>query len=97
MDMMAQESLNYRNLLLFIILVGFVNTTYAQNDQDLDEDKIDAIFEQWDQDGSPGCVVGIYQDGETVFSKGYGEDVLEEPTPLTTQTDRYTGCTAKQG
>lgn len=93
---MAQESLNYRNLLLFIILVGFVNTTYAQNDQDLDEDKIDAIFEQWDQDGSPGCVVGIYQDGETVFSKGYGEAVLEDHTPITPETVFYVGSISKQ-
>ena len=34
--------------------------------------EIDAIFAEWDIPGSPGCVLGVLQDGEWLHRKGYG-------------------------
>lgn len=35
-------------------------------------DKVDAIFAQWDKSNSPGCALAVMQDGEIIYSRGYG-------------------------
>src|SRR5215813_9620787 len=34
--------------------------------------KVDAIFAQWDKTNSPGCALAVVQDGEIIYSRGYG-------------------------
>ncbi len=34
--------------------------------------KVDAIFAQWDKSNSPGCALAVVQDGEIIYSRGYG-------------------------
>ncbi len=36
------------------------------------QSEIDRLFAKWDRPESPGCAVGVIQDGELVFEKGYG-------------------------
>ena len=38
----------------------------------------DAVFTQWDKPESPGCALGVYQDGRTVYARGYGVADLEQ-------------------
>ncbi|MCA0457349.1 MAG: beta-lactamase family protein [Chloroflexi bacterium] len=34
--------------------------------------QVDAIFAQWDRTNSPGCSLAVMQDGEMIYSRGYG-------------------------
>lgn len=43
--------------------------------------KIDQLFSKWNNDNTPGCVVGIVKDDKLVFSKGYGMANLEYNIP----------------
>ncbi|MBA3872970.1 MAG: beta-lactamase family protein, partial [Anaerolineae bacterium] len=35
-------------------------------------DKVDAIFAQWDKSNTPGCALAVVQDGDIIYSRGYG-------------------------
>jgi CubicO group peptidase (beta-lactamase class C family) len=56
----------------------------------------DAVFAQWDRPGSPGCALGIYQDGRTVYTRGYGMADLEHDAPITPDSVFYAGSVSKQ-
>ena len=45
--------------------------------------KIDVLFQEWNTDTTPGVAIGVIQDGELVFSKGYGMANLEHKIPIT--------------
>ncbi len=65
--------------LTLLIILGFLSGLIAQS-QSVDFKKLDAYFEKAVADwGIPGMSIGIVQDGEIVFSKGYG--VLEVGKP----------------
>lgn len=53
---------------------------------DNDIPEIDALFERWDRPGSPGCAVGISQEGEVIYTRGYGYANLDYDVPITPQT-----------
>ena len=57
---------------------------------------IDAAFAEYDRPDSPGCAVGVIEDGELVFGKGYGMASLELGVPNTTETVYYVGSVSKQ-
>ena len=44
--------------------------------------RVDAVFADLDRQHSPGCVVGVFHDGEVLHSKGYGTANLEHGIPL---------------
>ncbi|MFN2144494.1 MAG: serine hydrolase domain-containing protein, partial [Anaerolineales bacterium] len=46
--------------------------------------------------GSPGCVAGVLQHGETVYAKGFGRANLEYPSPISAETVFDIGSMAKQ-
>jgi CubicO group peptidase (beta-lactamase class C family) len=61
-----------------------------------DEEKVDRIFAAYNRAGSPGCAVGVIQDGNFVYRKGYGMGSLELGVPLTSQSTFYMGSVSKQ-
>lgn len=48
--------------------------------------EIDAVFAAWDKPGSPGCGIAVAQDGDLVYSRGYGYANLDYDIPITSQT-----------
>ena len=48
--------------------------------------EIDAVFAAWDAPGSPGCAIAVAQEGELVYSRGYGYANLDDNTPITPLT-----------
>lgn len=71
----------------------------SHKNQSIPEDlstEIDAIFKEWNQEGSPGGVVGIVDKGELVFSKAYGLASLEYEVPNTTETVFNIASVSKQ-
>ncbi len=57
---------------------------------------VDAIFAEFDRPGSVGCALGVAQNGEFLFKKGYGYANLDWDIPITPQTVFYVGSVSKQ-
>jgi CubicO group peptidase (beta-lactamase class C family) len=58
--------------------------------------EIDQILQEYNHSDSPGCSVAVYQDGRTVFAKGFGMASLELRVPNSPQTVFYIGSVSKQ-
>lgn len=48
--------------------------------------EIDRLFKEWDRPDSPGCVLGVIQDGKMVYERGYGMANLEHNIPITSDS-----------
>jgi CubicO group peptidase (beta-lactamase class C family) len=59
-------------------------------------ERIDAIFAQWDRDDTPGVAIGIYHDGETAYTRGYGMANLEHGIPITPDSVFHLASVSKQ-
>jgi CubicO group peptidase (beta-lactamase class C family) len=57
---------------------------------------IDKIFERWDRTGSPGCAVGVSDQGQVLYTKGYGMANLEYGIRIWPSTVFESGSVAKQ-
>jgi len=58
--------------------------------------QIDAIFSQWNTQNKPGIAVGILNDGEIIYTKGYGLANLEHQIPISPKTRFHIGDLAKE-
>ena len=58
--------------------------------------RIDTVFARFERPGSPGCALGVYQDGRMVYARGYGSAHLELDVPITPATVFDLGSTSKQ-
>lgn len=58
--------------------------------------RVDALFERWDRAGSPGCALGIVQDGQMVYERGYGFANLDYALPNGPEMVYYVGSVSKQ-
>jgi CubicO group peptidase (beta-lactamase class C family) len=67
----------------------------ATNQLDLSP-RVDAVFAEYSKASSPGCVLGVIQNGKIVYSRGYGLANLEHNIPITPKTVFDIGSTSKQ-
>jgi len=58
--------------------------------------RVDELFAQWDTEGSPGAAVGIFQDGQITYARGYGVANLDYGIPLGPQSVLRIGSISKQ-
>ncbi len=58
--------------------------------------RTDSVFRRFDRTDSPGCAVGVYQDGALLYGRGYGMASLELGVPLTTRSVLDVGSISKQ-
>ncbi len=68
----------------------------GENSSDLRKKEVDKIFAGWDKPDSPGCALGIIEDGRFIYKRGYGMANLEYGIPLTSQSVFRIGSTSKQ-
>ncbi|HEY7288844.1 MAG TPA: serine hydrolase domain-containing protein [Vicinamibacterales bacterium] len=61
----------------------------------VDVASIDAVFARWTP-ATPGCAVGIAEDGTPTFGKGYGSADLEHDVPITPESIFEAGSVSKQ-
>lgn len=57
---------------------------------------IDVLFERFSRPGSPGCALGVMQDGALIYGRGYGLANLEYAVPITPRTVFPVASMAKQ-
>lgn len=73
-------------LLTFVLVLGFQSQAWAQGAVPITAERaqrIDAVFAPWDNAHSPGCALGVSQNGTPVYSRGYGMSNLEYDVPIT--------------
>ncbi len=63
---------------------------------DVPVQKVDQLFAAFDKPNSPGCSIGVVQEGKFLFRKSYGEASLELGVPLTSQSVFYLASVSKQ-
>ena len=61
-----------------------------------DKVKIDNLFQKWDHSDSPGAALGIIQDGNLIYARGYGMADLEHNIPIDQTSVFYIGSVSKQ-
>ena len=54
------------------------------------------VFAKYDKPDSPGCALGIYQDGRIVYKHGYGMANLNDDVPITPATVFHVASMSKQ-
>jgi CubicO group peptidase (beta-lactamase class C family) len=59
---------------------------YAGIEVGADNAAVDAVFAEWDQPGGPGCALAVAQDGDFIYTRGYGYANLDYDIPVTPQT-----------
>lgn len=79
-------------IVLGLALVLGTPALLAQTDQQ----QVDQIFAAYDKPNSPGCALGVIQNGAFVYRKGYGAGSLELGVPLSTQSVFYMASASKQ-
>ena len=58
--------------------------------------RVDKLFSEWDKPDSPGCALGVIQDGQLIYKRGYGMANLEHGIPITSKSVFRIGSTSKQ-
>jgi len=76
---------------LFIVAALIVQSSALYADE-----RVDALFEEWDRPGSPGCALGVIQDGQFVYRRGYGSADLDHGIPLSSASVFRMASVSKQ-
>jgi CubicO group peptidase (beta-lactamase class C family) len=58
--------------------------------------RTDSVFQAFDRTDSPGCALGVYQDGKILYSRGYGMASLEHGVALSPRSVLDVGSISKQ-
>jgi CubicO group peptidase (beta-lactamase class C family) len=58
--------------------------------------RTDSVFQAFDRTDSPGCALGVYQDGRIEYARGYGMASLEQGVALTPRSVLDVGSISKQ-
>ena len=68
----------------------------ARSDAPAWVERVDRLFAEWDRPDSPGCALGVIQDGKLVHTRGFGQASLEHSVPITPHTVFDVGSMSKQ-
>ncbi|MHB1329325.1 MAG: serine hydrolase domain-containing protein, partial [Gemmatimonadales bacterium] len=58
--------------------------------------RTDSVFRAFDRTDSPGCALGVYENGQIRYGRGYGMASLENGTPITPRSVLDIGSISKQ-
>ena len=84
---------------LFVPVLAIAALPFAADAQTTAADPtlaVDAVFERWSSDQSPGCAVGIAENGATMLARAYGMADLEHDVRNTPLTIFEAGSVSKQ-
>ncbi|MEM6805988.1 MAG: serine hydrolase domain-containing protein, partial [Bacteroidota bacterium] len=84
---------NFTALISFVLLFPLLSYTQVSPEKKL---KIDKLMESWGNSNSPGAAIGIIQNGELIFSEGYGMANLDYGIPINSDAKFYLASIAKQ-
>src|SRR5688572_30216686 len=85
--------------LLVAALFGVSSSAHAQHIvgmRDARALRVDSVFQRFDRTDSPGCALGIYQDGKVLYARGYGMASLQHGVSLSPRSVLDVGSISKQ-
>jgi CubicO group peptidase (beta-lactamase class C family) len=94
--MISKSTLTRSTALLAVTLLVIAGGAFAQESDEAITDQVDAIFAEWDNPNSAGCALGVIQDGEFVYRRGYGMANIEHSILLSSKSVFYIASTSKQ-
>ncbi len=86
----------YRFSSFLILVATCLSPALGQSQIQISADKLDAIFADFVEPGSPGCALGISERQRLIFVGGYGQANLEHRVPIRRDTVFRIGSTSKQ-
>ena len=75
---------------------GIVRAQHIVGVRDARALRADSVFQRFDRTDSPGCALGVYQDGKVLYARGYGMASLEHGVSLTPRSVLDIGSISKQ-
>ncbi|MDO5971382.1 serine hydrolase domain-containing protein [Flavivirga aquimarina] len=81
---------------LFILLISFNLVTVQAQLSEIQSQKIDSLFNTWNEENHPGGTLGIMQNGKIIYSKAFGLASLEYQVPNTIGTIFNIASVSKQ-
>jgi len=85
------------HVILAAIVCGFITVVSSVEAQSFPPNpKVDRIFAEWDKPDSPGCAVGVLQNGRFIYQRGYGMANLDYDIPNAPEMVYYVGSVSKQ-
>jgi CubicO group peptidase (beta-lactamase class C family) len=69
---------------------------YIVGARDARAHRADSVFRRFDRTDSPGCALGVYQDGRILYARGYGMASLEHGIALSPRSVLDVGSISKQ-
>ncbi len=82
----------------FVLAVTTIVGHVAGEGWSLDGDKkhrIDALFDEWNSEESPGAAIGISERGTILYARGYGCANLDHAVPMRPNSSFYIASTSK--
>ena len=79
-----------------ILLLLILSITLTSFGQIKESPAIDSLFLEWNKPATPGCAIGIIEDGKLIYSNGYGIADLEHDIEITPSSVFYIGSVSKQ-
>lgn len=80
-------------IIVFSLLIAVYDLS-AQMSPD-QQKQVDSLFSEWNSTHSPGAVLGVVQNGELTYAKGYGMADLEHDIPLGPHSVFYAASVSK--
>ena len=88
-----------RNALLaagFALTATSAHAQHIVGTRDVRALSADSVFQRFDRTDSPGCALGVYQDGNVLYARGYGMASLEHGVALSPRSVLDVGSISKQ-
>lgn len=81
--------------LVLIFVFACADFSNAQLTAETVNDRIGEIFSGYDSDNAPGCAVSVFQNGQVIFSEGYGIANLDYGIEISDSTRFYMASVSK--
>jgi CubicO group peptidase (beta-lactamase class C family) len=82
--------------ILGLIVVGVALAAPQREPLGRPQEAVDSLFSTWNARDSPGCALGVFQNGAMAYARGYGSASLEHDVPISPASVFYAGSVSKQ-
>lgn len=79
-----------------LLLIGLLLVAPVAADNPGTQAQVDALFTEWSDPGQPGLAIGIIEDGELTYARGFGSANIEHEVPITPESVFYLASVGKQ-
>jgi CubicO group peptidase (beta-lactamase class C family) len=87
--------MKHKLLIAFLVALA-ASSTFRAAEKPSWAPQVDTVFASFDRSDSPGCALGVFEDGAIAYEHGYGMADLEHDVRITPETMFYAGSVSKQ-